>query len=162
MERPHEPSAESDAYALRDTRAGAPDPQVVDAVRAATSADFLALESADRVGEPLSRRWAGVCTLVARHCETMVGRAYRLASAEARYDLAVIDRMAIDQRIAIGDREALYDAVRELQGKLDQLADRIDNLLTDGRHLAAMREMRRRRTEARGEDAAAVDCTTEG
>lgn len=162
MERHNEPAPESDAYALRDTRAGAPDPQVMVACGTASAQDIYALESADRVGVPVQRRWACVCTLVARHCETLVARAYRLAYATERYDLATIDRMPIDERVAIGDREALYDAVRELQSTLDQLADRVDNLLTDGRHLAAMAEMRRRRTEARGTDAATEAATTEG
>ena len=68
---------------------------------------------------------------VSRAAWSLWGRAFNSVYATRRLTVDEADDMGIDERIAAGDREAIYDAIVEARDVLDDLRERIGNLLVD-------------------------------
>jgi hypothetical protein len=73
----------------------------------------------------------------------LAARCSRSWECDRRLTADECDRLDIDDRIALGDREAVYDAIGSAMTVLDQCRDEIGRLLADGTdaldRLAALR-----------------------
>lgn len=96
---------------------------------------------------------ARVCCRVAAAAMLLADRALAGAASHRRLPLAILDELTIDARLALGDQEAIYDAIREAQCELEEAAEQIDQHLSGGRHLAALQQATARQ-DARRKDAA--------
>ena len=62
---------------------------------------------------------------------TLWGQAFNSVHASTRLTVDQADELTIDQRIAAGDREAIYDAIVEAREQLNELRERIGTLLVE-------------------------------
>ena len=82
----------------------------------------------------------------------LAARCSRSWECDRRLTVDECDRLDIDERIAIGDREAVYDAVVSAITVLDQCREEIGRLLSDGTDaLAALTEQETAGTDAGGQ-----------
>jgi len=68
---------------------------------------------------------------VSRVAWTLWGQAFNSVHATTRLTVDQADDLTIDERIAKGDREAIYDAVVEAREQLNDLREKIGSLLVD-------------------------------
>jgi len=62
---------------------------------------------------------------------TLWGQAFNSVHATTRLTVDEADDLTIDERIAAGDREAIYDAIVEAREQLNDLREKIGTLLVE-------------------------------
>ena len=68
---------------------------------------------------------------VSRVAWTLWGQAFNSVYATTRLTVDQADELSIDERIAKGDREAIYDAIVEARERLNELREKIGSLLVE-------------------------------
>lgn len=93
------------------------------------------------------------CRLLQSIAWDLYTRAVNGEQAGVRLSADQVEDLDIDQRLRLGDREAVYDAIVDARARLEAMQDAVAAVLTDSSESIAAIAMLRERKRARGYDA---------